>query len=256
MRIALLSDIHGNWHALKAVLADLSTAGEMDYIWCLGDLAAFGGRPAECIRRVRELEEQYGKDKCKVLGGNTDRYLVTGERFPQRPAKDAEAFARLARDWTTRDAILNWNLQQLLWDDYQYLASIIGKETWVYADNYGGIIGYHAIPGDDEAMNLRPDSPDEEARDALLDRQGRMGIGGHTHLPMDRDLGRWRAINPGSVGLSFTQKGKAEWGIVTIDRGEAHVELRAIPYDVEAAIADLAASDYPYVEWAATRLRP
>lgn len=256
MRIAVLSDIHGNWPALDAVLNDLDQFGEIDYIWCLGDLAAFGARPSECIRRVRELQERYGKEKFKVLGGNTDRYLVTGERFPQRPAKDAESFARLARDWITRDAVLNWNLEQLAWEDYEYLASILGKETWLYAEGYGGIIGYHAIPGNDEAMNLRPDTPDEEALDALLDRQGRMGIGGHTHLPMDRNLGRWRAINPGSIGLSFTQKGKAEWGIVTIEGGEAKVELRAIPYDVDAAIADLKTVGYPYPDWAAIRLRP
>jgi predicted phosphodiesterase len=52
MRILIISDIHANLTALEAVLMD---AGEVDAVWCLGDLVGYGPDPNECIRRIREL---------------------------------------------------------------------------------------------------------------------------------------------------------------------------------------------------------
>ena len=50
MRLAIFADIHGNLPALQAVLADMKRCGDFDMIWCLGDLAALGGLPHECIQ--------------------------------------------------------------------------------------------------------------------------------------------------------------------------------------------------------------
>jgi len=255
MRLAVFSDIHGNLIALEAMLQDLQQAGEVDLIWCLGDLAAFGTRPAACIARVRELQAHYGEEKFKVIGGNTDRYLVTGKR-PQVPAaKDENGFHKRQQNFAHRDAVLNWNLSQITWEDYEFLGKLLGKELQTKVERYGRVIGYHAVPGSDEPMSLRPDTPDEEAQDALLDREGRMAIGGHTHLPMDRDLGHWRAINPGSVGLSFTQPGKAEWALLTFNEGQVKVELRAVPYDVQALLAEIEHVGYPHPEFITGRFQ-
>ncbi|MCC7452288.1 MAG: metallophosphoesterase family protein, partial [Anaerolineae bacterium] len=70
MRLAVLSDIHGNILALEAVLRDLKQMGGADKTWVLGDLCAFGPRPAECIQMVRELAG------VSVIIGNTDRYVA------------------------------------------------------------------------------------------------------------------------------------------------------------------------------------
>lgn len=254
MKLAVLSDVHGNLVALDAALADLEAAGDVDKIWILGDLAVFGTRPVECIRRVRELQVRYDEGVVQVIGGNTDRYLVTGERPSFHRANDAGSLAKLVRFLSQRDAIVNWNRESLSWEDYEFLAKIIGREVDLKAGGYGHVIGYHGTPGDDEGM-LAPDTPDEEARDSLLDREGRMGIGGHTHLQMDRDLGDWRAVNVGSVGMSFDMPGKAQWGLFTFEDGAAHVDLRAVPFDVDAYLADLDAVNYPAPEWVAGRFR-
>lgn len=246
MRLAVFSDIHGNLIAFEAMLKDLEHVGEVDLIWCLGDLAAFGTRPAESVARVRELQAQYGEEKFKVIGGNTDRYLVTGKRPEVPAAKDESGFKKRQQSFAQRDAILQWNMNQLTWEDYEFLAKILGKELRANMDGYGPVIGYHAIPGNDEPMSLRPDTPDEEALDALLDREGRLAIGGHTHLPMDRDLDRWRAINPGSVGLSFTQPGKAEWALLTFEGRSVDVDLRTVPYSTELLFAEIESVGYPH----------
>lgn len=253
MRLGVFSDIHGNLTAFEAVLPDLM-ASQPDVIWYLGDLAAFGPRPVECIRRLRELRESFGKDKFQIIGGNTDRYLVHGDRPHAPAAKDEEALRKLTRFWRPRDNALNWAVDQLGWEDYEYLAKICGREVSQEVEGYGWVIGYHAVPGSDEPI-LGPDTPIEEARDALLDREGRLGIGGHIHVQMDRNLGDWRVVNVGSVGMSFQKPGRAEWGLFTFENGEVQVDLRAVPYDLEAAVADLRAVDFPEAEWTAKMLR-
>ncbi|NWF70134.1 MAG: metallophosphoesterase family protein [Chloroflexi bacterium] len=255
MRLALFSDIHGNLTAFEAALADLQALGGADHTWVLGDLAAFGGRPAECVRRVAGMKDAPGFGKVQVIGGNTDRYLVNGTRFRSPSAKDAEELKKLAQTCKERDTILNWNLEQLGFEDYDLLKKIRGREISEFVEGYGWVIGYHGTPGNDEGW-LWPDTPAEEVSDALLDREGRLAIGGHTHKAMDREVGRWRVVNPGSVGLSFELPGVACWGLLTFAGDSVHVDLRRVPYDVEAAIADLSAAGYPLVEWAAARLRP
>jgi len=250
MKIAVLSDIHGNLRAFEAVLADMASVGEVDEIWCLGDLAGFGPQPGACVERVRTLQEQYGEQKFKVIGGNTDRYILFGTRPANRMVAQDEAQKASHLGFIRgRDTALNWGLGKLAWADYEFMAKLPGRELRTRVDGYGMVIGYHGIPGDDESNALKPDSPDEEATDALLDRQGRMGIGGHTHLSMDRDLGRWRAVNPGSVGMSFRHAGMAEWALVTFENGEATVDLRGVRYDMMQMMRDIEQSDYPEAEW-------
>jgi predicted phosphodiesterase len=228
--------------------------GGADLIWCLGDLAAFGPRPVECIRLLRERREAFGKDKFHIIGGNTDRYLVTGERFRQT-AKDEEAFKPLAQTWNERDAGLNWGVSQLTFDDYQFLQKRIGREVSHEFEGYGWVIGYHAIPGDDESY-LLPDTPAHEALDMLLDREGRLAIGGHIHRQMDRDLGRWRVVNVGSVGMSVDNPGFVQWGLFTCEDGALTIDLRSVPYDVQSVIDDLHTVGHPFPEWMGKWLRP
>lgn len=70
MRYAVLSDIHGNYEALTAVLRDLERfaveqRAPIDAVWCLGDIVGYGPEPHECVQRVREIT-----DRC--VAGNHD----------------------------------------------------------------------------------------------------------------------------------------------------------------------------------------
>lgn len=253
MRLAVLSDMHGNLTALETALADLEASGGADTVWLLGDLAAFGPRPAECVRRVQALAEQYGKDNVRYVRGNTDRYLVRGERPANPPAEEEAAFMQMRAEWPPRDRALNWGLSQLTFDDYTFLSKL-AEETSLEAPGYGWVIGYHGTPGDDEGF-LRPETPADEARDHLLDREGRLGIGGHIHLQMNRDLGDWRAVNVGSVGMSFDRPGRAQWGLFTFDGGDVQIDLHNVPYDTDAFAADLRASGHPDPDWALGKFR-
>lgn len=261
MRLAVLSDIHGNLTALETALADLQAQGGADVTWFLGDFAAFGPRPAECIQRIKALvdavkDDEQKKGTIRVIHGNTDRYLVYGSReAAAQPAKDADEFLKLRDHIRTINQRLIWCADQLGFEDYEFLAKLPG-ETSLKVDGYGYVIGYHGTPGDDEGKAITPATSDEEAADALLDREGRLGIGGHIHVQMDRIVRDWRVVNVGSVGFpTDANAGKAEYGIFTFADGEVQVDLRAIPYDVEAVIADSAARGNPATEFLAGKLR-
>ncbi|MDZ4769450.1 MAG: metallophosphoesterase family protein [Chloroflexota bacterium] len=280
MKLAVLSDIHGNLTALEAVLADLEAVGGADHLWILGDLALMGARPAECVQRVRTLVEASKPEKkegegeapaadpavadpapgevatpkmrVRAISGNTDRYLVYGSGSSSKePAADAEAYEKLRQRYKFTSQIIGWTSDRLSFDDYTFLAKLPG-ELDLHVPGYGYVIGYHAVPGDDEAY-LKPDTLDSEAADFLLDREGRLGIGGHIHQQMDRHLtiGGWRVINDGSVGMSYERAGHAQWGLIVFDGGDAHVDLRNVPYDVDAALDDARAAEFPQADYLA-----
>lgn len=260
MRLAVLSDIHGNLVALEAALADLEARGGADQIWFLGDYAAFGARPAGCVRRVRELiaaadADEARKGTVRAISGNTDRYLVTGDRMRGQPAADAESLARLTASLRPLHMGLLWGMEQLTFADYDFLRNLPGEIGWRPA-NFGPVIAYHGTPGDDEGL-LTPEMDDSDAADALLDREGVLGIGGHIHRQFDRTLANagWRIVNVGSVGNSFDRPGFAQWGLFSFEGGGVTVDLRAVAYDVNAAVDDLEAAGYPELAWAAKRLR-
>lgn len=255
MRLAVLSDVHGNMTALEAVLADLASVGAVDKIWVLGDLAFFGPEPAACVDRLRQLQAEHPKDVVQIIGGNTDRYLVTGKANELPPAKDAEALQQRIAQQREGFTLRLWTLEQFSWETYEFLAKTVGQELALTVPDYGTVIGFHAVPGDDEPISLLPDSPDEEAADALLDREGRLALAGHTHARMDRTVGRWRVVNPGSVGLSFTQVGMAEWALLTFSAGQLEVDLRSVPFDLDQVVARAVAVGHPLPEALAQRLQ-
>lgn len=263
MRLAVFSDIHGNLAAFEAAWADYEALGGADVLWFLGDLAAMGPHPGACVERVMALAsaakvaaeaDPSRHGSFRAISGNTDRYLVTGTKMRGKGVGSAEELASFAAHIRSRDAVLNWSMAQLNWDEYAFLKNL-GTECARDVPGYGGVIGYHAIPGDDEGY-LTPTTPEEEAADALLDREGRLGIGGHIHVQMDRTLRTgWRVINVGSVGMSFDMPGKAQWGLFTFEGDHVDVNLRAVPYDLDAVIADVYAVGVPDPEWLTGYLR-
>jgi predicted phosphodiesterase len=244
LRLAILSDIHGNLHALEAVLADVSAYAAPDQIWVLGDLCLMGAHPAECLQCIRSLPN------VRVISGNTDRRLITGQRSPVRP-KDAEEWAHFAEWLAQRDQCHNWTISRLSYADCEYLSQL-PPELELHVPNYGWLIGYHGAPGNDEA-NLLPDMPADEILDHFLDREGRFGVGGHTHIAMDRELGAWRVVNVGSVGLPKDDPRPAY--VIATFNGTAQVEIRRVAYDVEQAIKALEQSGNPSWQWAAENFK-
>ena len=251
MRLAVLSDIHGNQLALEAVLADLDQQGGADRIWVLGDLVMSGPRPAECIKLIRDLQASR-PEMVEVIGGNTDRYLITRSRRGSLP-KDAEQWAKMPQKMRDSADLMIWTYARVGWEDAEFLMKLLHRELELNVPGYGWVIGFHGGPGSDEFL-MWADTPDDHILDALSDREGRLAFGGHTHHAMDRDLGLWRMVNVGSVGIPNVDT-RAQYAIVTFEGDSAHVDQRYVPFDSEAVIRDMHEQNHPEADWLANVLR-
>lgn len=252
MRLAVLSDIHGNQLALQAVLDDLKNAGGADRTWILGDLVASLPRPAECMQIIRDLQTA-NPETVQVIGGNTDRYVVTGQRRGETIEKeeDWQKFPQMLR---RRENFNLWTLERLTWADFQFITKILRHELELEVPGYGWVIGFHGAPGNDE-RNLLADMDDDLLLDALYDSEGRLAFGGHTHRAMDKDLGRWRLVNVGSIGYSVDGDPRATYALVTFEGDQAQVDLRRVTYDIEAVIRDMEQQQHPETAETAAVLR-
>jgi putative phosphoesterase len=205
MRVAVISDIHGNLPALQAVLSDVSQEN-VDLIVSCGDVAA-GPLPVETLRVLRGLAD------ARFVRGNADRALVAGFDGSQMPRLKGPG--------------VDWCSSQLTREDRDFLASFADTIA-IEIEGLGRVLFCHGSPrSDEEIMTAR--TPDERLREFLAGVDADVVVCGHTHMPFDRMVGRVRVINPGSVGMPYGQPGAFWAGL------GPEIEFRRTDYDRPAA---------------------
>lgn len=232
MRIALISDLHANEVALRAVLADADRVG-CDEIICLGDVATLGPAPNAVIQILRERTTR------RILGNHDD--------FMLNPA--------LIHSYTEVPVVVDsveWCRARLSADEIAFLRTfepnleipLGGGSTLVL---FHGTLRSHM-------EDLLATTPPEEVDQMLTGRRGTVMAGGHTHLQMTRQHRGILIVNPGSVGLPFeehpvgrppTLLDHAEYATVEAKNGTIAVQLRRVPVDRRAMAAAIAATDNP-----------
>lgn len=237
MRLALISDIHGNNVALEAVLTEISTQNITQLI-CLGDIASTGPQPCEVIKQLQEIG-------CPVVMGNMDAWLL-------QPEPKGQPDVRRQR-WQEMDL---WCTQHLSSADRAYLRSFPPSIEHPLPDGKM-LLCYHGSP---RSYNERilPTTPEEELEQALAGTRGDLMAGGHTHVQMFRRFKDILVLNPGSVGLAMDrvsplsdirQPAFAEYAIVEYDKTSLHVGLHRIAFDLQAFIQVMNASGMPHAAW-------
>lgn len=238
----MVSDVHGNLSALEAVLADAEAAEAEEY-WVLGDLVAYGPRPAEVVARVRRLAE------VRCVRGNTDRYVLTGDISGMTPSADepglrAEVLESLA--WTRR-AVVDAGHEP-------WLASRPVEERASLPDDTR-VLMVHASPGRDDGTGAHPDGSDEEyAGLGFTGDTAGLVLVGHTHLALDRHANGTHVVNPGAVSLPPSRDGLARWALLTATGEGYAVQLRRASYDVTEVVADLRRIGHPAAGWIAEKM--
>jgi diadenosine tetraphosphatase ApaH/serine/threonine PP2A family protein phosphatase len=227
MKFAVISDIHSNWQALDAVLADMPA---VDEILCLGDVVGYGGNPNECLDLVRQKG-------WPTLVGNHDRACT-----------DVDIL-----EWFNEDAAraIEWTVGRLGADRLGWLAAL--PDT----NEIGGeVLLVHGSPRD-HIYEYILDAPTAEANLALID--GQVCFHGHTHVPgiFRYDAGRLvheyevatfklsstELVNPGSVGQP--RDGVPDASYAVWDRSAGTFEFRRVPYDREGAKSAIRAAKLP-----------
>jgi diadenosine tetraphosphatase ApaH/serine/threonine PP2A family protein phosphatase len=226
VRVAVISDIHGNLHALVTVLEEVESE-RPDLLWCLGDLVGYGPRPNECCELVRERA-----DLC--LLGNHD-LLALGQTVLEA---DFNPDAAAAGVWT-RD-VLSVEARRFL-EGLEPEAEARGAQL------------FHASPRDPVWEYVLSG---ETALAALELTSAPLVLVGHSHIPLaivlaDQSLaggqapdgteldltgGRW-LLNPGSVGQPRDGDPRAAW--LLLDLGAGRASFRRVPYPVEETQREL-----------------
>ena len=236
MRIALISDIHGNLVALQTVLADIETA-HVDQIVCLGDVAANGPQPREVIEKMRELG-------CPIVRGNTDEWFLVPQTYDPNSEKERRLMA-----------MLNWAMEKFSPADLDFMRTF-QPTIQVPLDNGATLLCYHGSPQANTHVILAT-TPDDELARMIGDHRATVMAGGHTHQQMLRRYRDAFVITVGSVGMPFergsinNQDRHPPWGEYAIvdSRGKKlAVELRRVPLDVNAVVHAARASGMPHID--------
>jgi len=232
MKVAVISDIHGNRQAFEATLEAVA-ASDAAEVWCLGDLVGYGADPDACVELARE-------HAAVCLAGNHD-LAVTGDI----PMDDFSRGASLAAQWT-QEVIAPQNL------DFLRTLSPQGQESRV------GL--YHASPRDPVWEYVLSTLLAELCLD---EQRHRLCLIGHSHVALaftrhpgepatgearregaqlDLAGGEW-LINPGSVGQPRDGDPRAAW--VLLDLDELSASYLRTDYDVAGAAAAIRAARLP-----------
>lgn len=231
MRVAVISDVHGNLAALESVLADID-ASEIDEIWCLGDLTGYGARPNECVALVRARA-------AICLVGNHD-LVVRGDLGVDAFTSDAAEAASYARD-------------QLADDERAWLRTLSPSGERAGVELYHGSI---RDPIWEYVLTA------EIALACLKRQHSALALVGHSHvaLAVHAEHGELKGglaapdsiyeladldclLNPGSVGQPRDRDPRASW--LAIDLEARRAQFMRSEYDIERTQREIREAGLP-----------
>lgn len=235
VRLALISDQHGNDVAFRAVLADVERLG-VEEIVCLGDVVQGGTEPAQTLDRLAGLG-------CETVLGNADAFLLEVDENSPEPVTERQLEVR---DWTLSQ------LSPAHVEQIRAFAPVVRREL----DDVSLLL-FHGSPRSYDDVLLPERGGD--ALEPFVGHDAALLAGGHTHLQWTRRIGDAIYVNPGSVGISYDRQAEApvlrtlaEWALVTVAEGAVGVEFRQVPYALEDVRGAAQQSGCPHAdEWAA-----
>jgi putative phosphoesterase len=220
LRIAILSDIHGNLLALDSVMTDVERQSP-DQIWCAGDLAWGGPWGDECIARVREAG-------WPTVKGNTDIWVTGDPQTVDSPEERAALEAMAAQHNISKD-------------DATWLLNLpLGHS------GAGSVLMVHGTP----ASPFTAPTPDAPAGEFEPYRdQAKIVIFGHVHQAYTRRLADGTlVINAGSVGAPLDGP-SACYLLLDLDGPDVSIRHRRVDFDRRAVLAEARRTPAPMGEW-------
>lgn len=225
MKIAILSDIHGNMIALNAVMDDIQKNG-CDKTFFLGDYALAGPEPAPTVDYCMHLNTY---NNIEMIQGNTDKMIAEyNDEMYNNLSSAAPIMANALREDVK---ILNDNQKAFLRDLPSY--KLLTEEGVK-------ILLVHGSPRRNNE-DILPDTPPQEVEEMVKDCEATVILCGHTHIPCGfQTLSKKTVINVGSVGRPFTENPKSCYLILDINDGKFVIEHKFVRYDNRKA-ADILA---------------
>jgi len=237
MRIAFISDIHGNFTAFEAVLADINSQS-IDQIICLGDAVTLGPQPIEVLNTLREL-------KCVYIKGNHDAAVLNPERAAQYEITD-----HLIPD-------LYWCKDQLSPDDINFIDSFKPMHE-INLPNGNSILAFHGSPLSSTDI-IQATTPPKILDVYFEGQKADIFIGGHSHIQMVRRYGDKLILNSGSIGNAFKfafSPGNpvsllpwAEYMLINQSGNSLNIDSRRVYFDTGELLKKVKERQPPCADW-------
>lgn len=225
MRVAFLTDVHGNLPALEAVLAHARAAGAEE-VWNGGDMVGYGPEPEGCVRRLREVAA------LSIVGNYDQRVLLVPQRRDRwRHTKHPLKLLAFTYAWDSLSPASRAWLQELPAVARREIAGTVAQVN-------------HASPLSDRE-HLGPDTPAGRWRYLAALARADLVLSGHTHQPFTHLEGGTRFVNPGAVGRPEGGDPRAGYAIVDFSAPGGAVALHRVPYDTAATAAAVRAQGLP-----------
>lgn len=240
MKLAILSDVHGNCLALDTVLAEIEKVS-VDHIICNGDMIQSGPQPAETVACLREM-------KYSVVMGNSDAWLLS----------DSETNAHLIPEDRRQklNFVREWSPAQLSEADKAFIAAF-QPTVEISLGNGGSLLTFHGSPTNFDQFIL-PSTPEDEFKEIPKPDADNVLIGGHMHPQYTRRLRDSQNFffNPSTVGVAYNheQSGAGlpdawcEYAMLTVVGPQVSCESRRLPLDMEWMTNLYAQSDQSFAD--------
>jgi predicted phosphodiesterase len=249
MRVLIISDVHANYAALEAVLADAATfefqsQSGFDAVWCLGDLVGYGPDPNECLERMRAFGDEHvsvaGNHDWAVLGR-----LAVDDFNPE--ARRAVLWTREQLTAANRIYLEGLSAEPLVRGDFtithasprhpvwEYVVSpFIAWENFGYFDTKFCLVGHTHVP----MVFLCPQGEQQEGSDLFC-----RALAPSYTQPVLLSNGHRLIINPGSVGQPRDSDPRAAYALLETDSNV--IRYRRIAYPFELTQARMRAAKLP-----------
>lgn len=219
MKVAVISDIHGNYQALESVLDDIEKE-KCEKILCLGDLALAGPQPDVVLNYIMDLTF----NKWEIIQGNTDK--IIGECSSETHKALSEKFPIMA------NALLDD--RDILTPEQRYFLRTLPPRKELMLGGVS-ILMVHGSPrrmNEDILPGMKLSLVQEMCEGELAD----LILCGHTHIPCGYQLlTKQTVVNVGSVGRPMTGIPKANYAVFEFNDGEFTVKHKEVDYDYETA---------------------
>lgn len=225
---AIMTDIHGNIHALDKAIEIIQANRKVDRIICLGDNFSLGAAPLKVLNRLKGLKNTV------FIRGNHDRYLV--ERIWEYDRPTIEGMD--PDDPLCIDIVANekWTAEQVGSEGVEFISNM---RTSYYASIHGTYVEFtHAWFGRDEYPPTLEETRKWRDHEQLKHEQDQrfIFIHGHTHIPRNEEFGNLRVYCPGSTGLPFDEDRRGVVAFLTLEGEKMDWETIRFEYDYDGAI--------------------
>ena len=220
MKIAIISDIHGNIQALEAVMKNIKQE-KCEKIFCLGDLAMAGPEPSKTIEKIRELQRT---TDFTLIQGNTDEMIANCDNQILHMLKENNPIMANA---------LQSDIQEVSEEQKLFLRNLPKhKETEIEGTK---ILLVHGSPRKNNE-NIYPDLKIEEVEEMISGTNADIIFCGHTHVPCGYQTNtKQTVVYVGSVGRPFCEEPKSCYAVLEINNKEFSVKHNFVNYDFKTA---------------------